>query len=172
MIEEALPGAREIADPQTVLPLLAMGALAACAVTDLKTADALLSEYAASGNRPFDEDVVWLAIAAVTVGGAARVERLLDGWEPVSTCGRAARAHALALAAEAAGRSDVAAELFSEAVEGWRTWGSVPLRAYALLGLGACSGGEAALAESEAIFAGLGATPVSGRVGPARQQQV
>jgi hypothetical protein len=171
MIEEALPGAREIADPQTVLPLLAMGALAACAVTDLKTADSLLSEYAASGSRPFDEDVVWLAIAAVTVGGSARVERLLDGWEPVSTCGRAARAHALALAAEAAGRSDLAAELFSEAVEGWRTWGSVPLRAYALLGLGACSGGEAALAESEAIFAGLGATPVSGRVG-ARQQQV
>ncbi|MET0561478.1 MAG: AAA family ATPase [Gaiellaceae bacterium] len=172
MIEEALPGAREIADPQTVLPLLAIGALAACAVTDMKSADALLSEYAASGNRPFDEDVVWLAMAAVTVGGAARVERLLEGWEPLSTCGRAAHAHALALAAEAAGRSDVAAELFAEAVEGWRTWGSVPLRAYALLGLGACSGGEGALAESEAIFAGLGATPVSERVGSTRQQQV
>ena len=161
MIEEALPGAREIADPQTVLPLLAMGALAACAVSDMKTADALLSEYAGSGHRAFDEDVVWLAIAAVTVGGAARVEHLLDGWEPLSTCGRAARAHGLALAAEATGRSDVAAELFAEAVEGWRTWGSVPLRAYALLGLGACSGGEAALAEGEAIFARLGATPSS-----------
>ena len=172
MIEEALPGAREIADPQTVLPLLAMGALAGCAVADLKTADALLSEYAASGNRPFDEDVVWLAIAAVTVGGPARVELLLDGWEPVSICGLAARTHALALAAEASGRSDAAVELFAEAVEGWTRWGSVPLRAYALLGLGACSGGEAALAESGAIFAGLGATPVSGRVGSTRQQQV
>ena len=172
MIEEALPGAREIADPQTILPLLAMGALAACAVSDMKTADALLSEYAGSGHRAFDEDVVWLAIAAVTVGGAARVEHLLDGWEPLSTCGRAARAHGLALAAEATGRRDVAAELFAEAVEGWRTWGSVPLRAYALLGLGACSGGEAALAEGEAIFARLGATPIQPLTEPWRQQQV
>ena len=172
MIEEALPGAREIADPQTVLPLLAIGALAACAVTEMKTADALLSEYAAGGSRPFDEDVVWLAIAAVTVGGAARVEHLLDGWEPMSTCGRAACAHGLALAAEATGRRDVAAELFAEAVEGWKTWGSVPLRAYALLGLGACSGDEAALAEGEAILARLGATPIQPLTEPRRQQQV
>ena len=53
MIEGALPQAREIADPQTVRPLLAVGALAACAATDLEAGDLLLAEYEArSRYRP------------------------------------------------------------------------------------------------------------------------
>ncbi len=173
VIAEALPGAREIGDPQTVRPLLAYGALAACASGDLETADALLSEYETRSTTGMDdEDAVWVAMAAVAVGGAARVEGFLSGWEPWSTCGRAARTHGLALAAEAAGRLDEAAQHFAEAADGWRAWGSVPFRAYACLGLGNCSGDAAALTESQAIFTVLGATPVSPGIGSARQQQV
>ena len=173
MIEGALPQAREIADPQTVRPLLAVGALAACAARDLEAGELLLTEYEArSATGPDDEDAAWIVMAASAVGGAARVERSLSGWAPWSTCGRAARAHGLALAAEAAGRLDEAALHFAEAVDGWEAWGSVPFRAYALLGLGSCGGDSAVQTEGEAIFAKLAAVPVDATSGQARQQQV
>jgi len=173
VIQGVLPQAREIADPQTVLPLLAVGALAACAATDLEAGDLLLAEYEArSPTGPDDQDAAWILMAAVAVGGAVRVERFLSGWTPWSACGRAARAHGLALAAEAAGRLDEAAQHFAEAVYGWQTWGSVPLRAYALLGLGTCTSDSVVLAEGEAIFAELDAVPVNAATSQARQQQV
>jgi len=173
VIQGVLPQAREIADPQTVLPLLAVGALAACAATDLEAGDLLLTEYEArSPAGPDDQDAAWILMAAVAVGGAVRVERFLSGWTPWSACGRAARAHGLALAAEAAGRLDEAAQHFAEAVYGWQTWGSVPLRAYALLGLGTCTSDSVVLAEGEAIFAELDAVPVNAATSQARQQQV
>jgi class 3 adenylate cyclase/tetratricopeptide (TPR) repeat protein len=173
LIADALPGAREIGDPQTVRPLLAYGALASCAVGDLETGGRLLSEYEERGTAgPDDEDAAWVAMAAVAVGGSARTEKLLDGWQPWSTSGRAGRTHALALAAEAAGELDAASRLFAEAHEGWEAWGSMPLRAYALLGLGRCGGDGTATAEGEAIFAELGATPIGVIAPEARQQQV
>jgi hypothetical protein len=173
VIEGALPQAREIGDPQTVRPLLAVGALAACAATDLEAGDLLLTEYEARSPTGLDDqDAAWILMAAVAVGGAARVERCLSGWAPWSTCGRAARAHGLALAAEAAGRLDEAALHFAEAVDGWQAWGSVPFRGYALLGLGTCAGDSAVIAEGEAIFAELAAVPITAITGGARQQQV
>jgi tetratricopeptide (TPR) repeat protein len=173
MIEVALPKAREIGDPQTVRPLLAVGALAACAAMDLQAGELLLSEYVArSPIRLDDEDAAWVAMAAVAVGGAARVEEFLSEWKPWSTCGRAAHAHVLALAAEAAGRLGEAAQHFADAADGWQAWGSLPFRAYALVGLGNCAGDAAALAEGLEIFAGLGARPVSSPAVPKRQQQV
>jgi hypothetical protein len=173
VIADALPGAREIGDPQTVRPLLAYGALAACVSGDLEKGDALLSEYEERGARgPDDEDAAWVAMAAVAAGGATRVERLLDGWAPWSTSGRAGRAHGLALGAEAAGRLDEAARLFAEAGEGWGAWGSTPLRGYALLGLGRCSEDAAARSEGETIFAELGAVPIGWSPPSVRQQHV
>jgi class 3 adenylate cyclase len=65
-----------------------------------------------------------------------------------------------------------AAALFGEAVAGWAAWGSVPLRGYALLGLGNCAADERALAEGQAILASLSAAPVAPPVAQARQQQV
>jgi len=172
-IADALPGAREIGDPQTVRPLLAYGALASCVVGDLETGSRLLSEYEERGTAgPDDEDAAWVAMAAVAVGGSARTERLLDGWQPWSTSGRAARAHGHALAAEAAGQLDEAARLFAEAREGWEAWGSRPLRAYALLGLGRCGTDGAATSEAESIFAELGAAPIGVSSPSGRQQQV
>ena len=77
--------------------------------------------------------------------------------------GRHSHTHGRALLAEEAGRRDEAAQLYAEAAEGWQEWGSKPLRAYALVGVGNCAGDTAALAEGQEIFAALGATPrVSG----------
>ena len=49
--------------------------------------------------------------------------------------------------------------LYREAAERWEAYGSVVERGYALLGLGRC-GDAKALGEGQAIFAGLGASPV------------
>jgi hypothetical protein len=54
---------------------------------------------------------------------------------------------------------DEAAELYQEAAELWERYGSVVEQAYALLGLGRC-GDAKALREGQAMFAGLGASPV------------
>ena len=105
-------------------------------------------------------------------GGRRTCRAVPERWAPWSTCGRAAHAHGLALAAEAAGRLDEAALHFAEAADGWEAWGSVPFRAYALLGLGTCAGDSAVLAEGEAIFAKLAAVPVTATSDQARQQQV
>jgi class 3 adenylate cyclase/tetratricopeptide (TPR) repeat protein len=174
-LSAALPRAREVADPQTVLPLLVSAAVAAYAQHDLELAEVLLGEYEASsaGTRMAvsSEISVWSAIVALGVDGITRAERLLS-YEPWTTCGRHALAHGRALVAEADGRRDEAAQLFAEAAEGWKVWGSVPLRAYALVGLGNCAGDAAALAEGMEIFARLGATPVSPSAKSLRQQQV
>jgi class 3 adenylate cyclase/tetratricopeptide (TPR) repeat protein len=171
----ALPRAREVGDPQTVLPLLVSAAVTAYAQNDLQGAGALLDEYEASSGgirMAVDREIsVWLTIVALGVDGNDRVERLLS-YEPWTACGRHALSHGRALVAEAAGRPGEAAQLFAEAADGWKAWGSIPMRAYALLGLGTSSGDATALAESEAIFASLGATPVTGLARPTRQQQV
>ena len=175
-VAAALPRAREVGDPQTVLPLLQAGALAAYARADLELADGLLAEYeGVPGASEFliENDVrVWLAMLALGVDGLARAENLLSGREPWTTVGKHALAHGHALAAEASGRADEAARLFAHAAEGWGTWGSVPLRAYALVGLGNCAGDAAALAEAMGILARLDATPISPAAASASQQQV
>ena len=174
LVSATLPRARGIADPQTVLPVLATAALVALARDDLGSADTLLAEYEA-GRAPGhidDELPVWLTTVALGLGDLVRAETLLSGYKPWTTCGRNALAHSRALIAEAAGRRDEAAGLFTEVADGWEAWGSTPLRAYALLGLGDCSGDTAALVESHAIFATLGATPITNPAASPRQQQV
>ncbi len=65
---------------------------------------------------------------------------------------------ARAILAEACGRTEEAAALYAEAAAAWDEWGSVPERAYALLGLGRC-GDENAAREAAAIFERLRAVP-------------
>ena len=174
-VSAALPRARQIGDPQVVLPALAIAALVAYAQNDHESADTLLAEYEArSIETQWDafELRIWLTTVALGLGDIDRAEAFLGGHEPWTTCGRCARAHGRALVAEAAGRREDAAALFAEAAAGWTAWGSVPLRAYALLGLGNCAADATSLAEGLQIFAGLGATPVSPAAASARQQQV
>jgi hypothetical protein len=157
------------------MPLVLAGAVAACAVGDRISAETLLVEFEKSSwtHMSRDTDVrFWLATIAFSLGDADRAAALQDGPEPWTACGRHAHAHAQALVAEASTRRDEAAALYAEAAAGWAEWGSVPLRAYALVGLGNCAGDATALAEGLEIFAGLGATPVSAGVAETRQQQV
>ena len=175
LVSAALPRARQIGDPQVLLPTLATAALVAYAHDDRAAADALLAEYETrSGGHSarVDDDLVLLIIVAVGLGAIPRAEALLSGDEPWSACARHALVHGRALVAEAAGRTEEAAQLFAEAADGWKAWGSVPLRAYALVGLGNCAGDTTVLAEGLEIFSRLGATPVSPAAASARQQQV
>jgi tetratricopeptide (TPR) repeat protein len=176
LLSPALPRARRIGDPQTVLPLVATAALAAYAQADPRTADALLAEYEASARKASgywdDELPIWLTTVALGLGDLVRAEALLDGYQPWTASGRFMLAHSRARIAEAAGRTTEAAGLFAEAVDGWNAWDSVPLRGYALLGLGNCAADGQALAESQAIFTSLGATPIAQPVAQPRQQQV
>ncbi len=136
----------------------------------------MLGEFEASGSGSKlgaeSELRVWLAIVALAVDGVAGIERLLAGDAPWTLAGQLAFAHAQALVAGASGRTDEAARLFAATAEGWQSWGSVPLRAYALLGLAANSADTAAGKEADAIFASLGGAPVGASTAPARQQQV
>ena len=165
LVSAVLPRAREVADPQTVLPLLVTAALAGYAHDDLETAEELLGEHevrTGETRAAVDTDApVWLVMVALRVGGVARAEAQLSRNEPRTACGRHARTHARALVAEAAGRPADAAQLFADAARGWKEWGSVPLRAYALVGLGTCSGDPTALDEGLEIFAALGAMPLA-----------
>jgi tetratricopeptide (TPR) repeat protein len=174
LLSEALPKARDVADHQTVLPLLLSAAVAAVARGDLEAAEALLAEFDASstGSRfGVDSELrVWLGLVAVATEGSVGGERVLGGAEPWSSCGQHALTHVRALVAEASGSAGEAAGLFAKAAEGWRAWGSVPLRAYALIGLGGC-GDPTALAEGEAIFARLGATPIGAPTESVHRQQ-
>jgi class 3 adenylate cyclase/tetratricopeptide (TPR) repeat protein len=164
LLAGALPRAREVGDQQTLVPLLVAAAVSALARDDLAAAAAMLDEHERGhwgANYGIESELpVWLTTVALAVGGAESGERQLRAAEPWTACGQHARVHARALVAEAAGRSDDAARLFGEAAEGWRTWGSVPMRAYALVGLGRSADDAAALAEGGEIFASLGAEPI------------
>jgi hypothetical protein len=149
--------------------------MAACARGDAGGAEAFVAEFqsrrAEMPGAIDNGDIVWVATAAVGIGKPDSAAAVLVR-RPWSVCGRLGHSHARALVAQATGRLDEAARLFREAADGWQAWGSVPFRAYALLGLGTCAGDSAALDEGEAIFAELGATPIGTPTVAPRQQQV
>jgi class 3 adenylate cyclase/tetratricopeptide (TPR) repeat protein len=174
-VSAALPRGRQIGDPQVLLPTLATAALVALEQGDRVAAEGLLVEHddrSGVHSVRVEDDLVWLTIVAVGLGDISRAEALLRRYEPGSACATHALVHGRALVAEAAGQPEEAARLFADAAEGWKAWGSVPFRAYALVGLGSCSGDAAVLAEGLEIFAGLDATPVQTLVEGRRQQQV
>ena len=162
-ISECLPRARQVGDPQTILPILTIASLVEMARGDLAAAAAYLDEYQSGGRSHYDDTALWTVTVGVAVGGPGRAELLVGTHEPWTACGRHARLHGLAIVAEAEGRREQAATLYADAASGWAAWGSVPLRAYALTGLGHCAGDTTALAEGNEIFARLEATPVAAR---------
>ena len=111
--------------------------------------------------RENENQTVWLTLVALNVGGAARAEARLNAMQPWAALGRHAEVHGRALVAEDLGDSARAADLYGKAAAGWEAWGSVPLRAYALLGLGRCASDARALAEGNETFDRLGATPLA-----------
>jgi len=158
-----LPQARESGDPQVLVPGLCVAALVAYA--RLNTTAALecvteLERLTRVGSPMWRSlCLVWPLRAAVAAGELELAEAFLDGSEHESAWDGCARPAAHATIAEAQERLDEAAALFREAAELWERYGSVVEQSYALLGLGRC-GDEKALREGQAIFAGLGASPV------------
>ena len=72
LIQAVLPRAREIADPQTILPLLATAARMELAQGDANAAELLLAEYDERGVRSTgrgDDDVFWLMTTITTALG-------------------------------------------------------------------------------------------------------
>jgi hypothetical protein len=96
----------------------------------------------------------------VAAGELPLAQRLVDGAADVADApvSRHMTTAGRAILAEASGRTKEAAVLYAEAAVAWDEWGSVPERAYALLGLGRC-GDEDAAREAAAIFERLGAVP-------------
>ncbi|CAN5167458.1 hypothetical protein BH09ACT13_BH09ACT13_11360 [soil metagenome] len=157
-----LPRAREVGDPQTLLPALVQAAFVTALGGELEEAVALAVEFerTAHGRRIDVYGLPTILRVCVAAGELPLAQSLVDGAAdaadtPVTrhsaTTGRA-------ILAEARGRSDEAAALYAEAAAGWSEWGSVVERAYALLGLGRC-GDEDAAREASAIFERLRAVP-------------
>ena len=91
--------------------------------------------------------------------------RLTTGIEPVTPLSAHVLATAQAQLAEAAGDHVQAASLYADAADGWRKFGNVPERAYALLGQGRCllalsdAGAEVQLTEARDLFRSIGYEP-------------
>jgi class 3 adenylate cyclase/tetratricopeptide (TPR) repeat protein len=159
-----LPRAREVADPQTLVPALVQAAFAFAVGGELDEAVTLAAEFgrtaragtAAEGNVGMPT-MLRICVAA---GELPLAQSLVDGAADVADTpmSRHVTITGRAILAEAHGRTEEAAILYAEAAGAWGEWGSVPERAYALLGLGRC-GDEDARREAEAIFASLGAVP-------------
>jgi hypothetical protein len=160
-----LPRAREIGNPQTLTPALTQAAFAFAARGALDEAVILAAEFerttrTRSAGFPFPVLPTMLRIC-MAAGDLTLAQSLVDASAEAAdsrlflhsiTTGRA-------ILADARGHTDEAAALYREAAAAWGEWGSVPERAYALLGLGRC-GDQDAAREAAAIFARLGAAPV------------
>ncbi len=161
-VETLLPEARESGDPQVLVPGLSAAALVAAALGDDARALALvreLEELTRATPTFRDYCLVWPARIAVAAGDPTLVAAFLDAGEYDSAWNGCARVTGRAVLAEAEGRVDEAADLYRDVAERWEAYGSLVERGYALLGLGRC-GDAKALVEGQAIFAGLGASPV------------
>ena len=158
-----LPRAREVADPQILLPALVRAALAVAASGDLDQAVALATEFArttgtsAGHSYPLLPTVLRVCAAA---GEITLAESLVDGAAEAASSELllSSKVTARAILAEAHGDAKEAAIRYAEAATAWDEWGSVVEWAYALLGLGRC-GDEDAAREAAAFFARLGAVP-------------
>jgi hypothetical protein len=170
VMDDTLPHAREIEDPQVLGPALVARALIDEARGDLGSARAGIEEWdAVTRNRPFFRaqnlaDAVRISCAA---GDVALAERILDGVVTAAERDRLSDLSARAAIAEA--RSDAVAALpaYVEVADGWSELGCVLEHGLALLGGARCQlalerADEAAtvLAQAGTLFSALGALPL------------
>jgi len=168
-IQASLPLARQIRDPQVLIPALSIAALVRSAEGDLAHAKELVDELVAlilEADFTFFNffhvtDVARIYAAADATDAAERILNLLVP--------RAAREEhgvisARAVLAEARGSLEEAARLYGQASEAWASFPSPLEQALALLGAGRCRLGlggdpEEDLWLAREIFSGLGARP-------------
>ncbi len=106
-----------------------------------------------------------LVRCALSSSGPELAARITDGFEPRTPLQEHALCVARAALAEAAGEQAEAVALYAEAAQRWQEFGSVPERAYALLGQGRCllalgePEAEESLREARELFTALGYHP-------------
>lgn len=167
VVTEALPAARQVGDPQLMIPMLQALAQVELRRNDSAAVVEALGEIDQITSRTtgligsFAADVVRLAVASGDLDLARRLLKANPGLpgrsENIVVTGQA-------LLADAEGRPEDALAGFRDAVERWTAHGHVVERGQALLGVGRClvaigRVGEAAdpLREARDMFAGLGA---------------
>ncbi|MGZ8631699.1 MAG: ATP-binding protein [Actinomycetota bacterium] len=165
-----LPTARQIEDLQVLAPALMAATVAHAAAGDVDGARSLAAAFdEATGSGPTEYRELYLPEVVrvlVSAGAVEQAERLIGERAVHVLRTRLAVASSRALVAEARGDSGIAAEAFTEAAEGWGTWGGIFERAHALAGqarslaaLGRNGDAGAARREAERIFTRLGVQP-------------
>jgi len=166
-----LPRARKIADPQILVPALAIAALIEQERGHRSEALELVGQFDAA-TRERTQDRTDLLPEVLRVCAASRAveaaERLLEVAPESSTRAQHALVTARATLAEIHAEPDEASRLYAEAAERWVEFGNAVEHAYALLGFARCdlamgkAGGdvEVALAQARGIFERLGARPL------------
>src|SRR4051794_1369825 len=175
LLDKFVPAARDIADPQVLVPALAASAQMAFAQGEAHPAVELAREVETrthSGASLYRPTYLPELVAIALAGGAEDVAAAFLGSGYRST-GRNAHSFtaARAVAAEAGADFDAAHALYEDAAAGWAEYGFVLGRAEALHGTGRClvALGRAQqatmpLRDARASFAELGALPAVERV--------
>ena len=161
--------ARESVEPQVSAVAFAAGARLLLAQGRPQQANALLVELEQVVGTRSDPYYAFflpeLIRTAHALGQRELSARLVDGVEPVTPLFENALSACRAQSAEAAGEHAEAAALYAEAAKRWVEFGSVPERAYALLGQGRCLTvlgepvAQAPLREARRLFASMGYRP-------------
>jgi class 3 adenylate cyclase/tetratricopeptide (TPR) repeat protein len=164
--DEFLPRAREIEDPQILLPALATGAQIDLAVGDGAAALRLLEEFEHVTRDPHSRTLYVHLVARVCnrLQAADLGRRLLEDCSPIATRHRCCLLTAEANLTEAEGGLEQALELYAAAAERWAEFGHVVEQGQALLGAARCllslgrpTEAAAKLREAREVFGGLGA---------------
>jgi tetratricopeptide (TPR) repeat protein len=168
--DELLAAARAVGVPQTI-QALGDAARLLLARGERQLVQSLLHELdeltATGANHAPSWQLPSLCRVALALDNAPLVERLVQRFEAQATVplDEHVLASARAQLAEAAGDRATAADLYREAVERWREFGSVPELAYALLGLGRCLAAlgqpeaQEPLREARELFSSMGYKP-------------
>ncbi len=165
--EPLLAAAREIALPASVVMVFAAAAQLLIAQARHEQAKVLLLELDQLISRPADlfAELPPLVRSALALGDPRLAERFTDSAEPLTPLSEHTLASARAELAEAARRHADAVDLYSDAAQRWQQFGTVPERAYALLGQGRClaalgdRAADATLRQARSLFDELGFRP-------------
>jgi hypothetical protein len=167
-IADFMTPAREIADPQVLVPAVVVSGLIALDEGRADEAIKLVEELDRAPDiglgwfrEHFVVDLVRLCVAA---GANDLASRLIEQAEPFSTRHRLSLTSARAALKEALGTLEEASALYEEAIAGWTEYGHVVETGRALLGAGRCltrmhhRNARPRLLRAREIFTDLGAS--------------
>jgi class 3 adenylate cyclase/tetratricopeptide (TPR) repeat protein len=176
LVDEFLPGARDIEDPQVLSPALVIAALVERAKGHLPKAVGLIDELEAITRGRAGSSRYWQLPEALRIALAAGARelagRLLEGPDPYSARERHVVLTGQAIFAEANDRHDEAAALYEDAARSWAEYGFLLEEGQALFGLGRClhrlgrsSEVRAAVADARVLFERLASRPLADETG-------